>query len=589
MPRAMDDEAIHKLAKEHGVSPARVLIAWHVQRGTIVLPKNFELSQSAMEKINALDRNARASQPLFWGVDIFGEKGEEYNEAKRFSERHLFFDVNKLLNIIANSVEQSSEDVIQFTKIAEGGSYRVFEVTFKNGQEIIVRLPYPYTIPHAYGVASEVATIEYLRLHGIPIPKVLAWNSSITNNSPDIEYIIMEKAKGKELEETWYTMGHDERKSVMEKIVAIESLLFNIELPAYGSLYFTGSLPAGTEVVVLPDNNAFCVGPSTEFLWWYHKRDKLKINRGKSSVEILNSIGLREMEWLRTHGEPRYPREPLYREFYGKMKVDPEVQIRSLGDYLSVAPYIVPAQEYLNKPAIRHPDFSPNNIFIDKSGDISSIVDWERTSILPLFIQAKIPKYFQNYGDEDSEKFKRPALPEGFDSLPKAEKTMALEVYRRRQTHYYYLGFTSRDNENHFRAMGSYNGVMRSRLYDVAIRPWEGDNTTLKATLINMSSYWPGIATADMKGTAYPLSYPVGEMKECLDIYSRQKTANTQMQNLRDTIGVNIDGWVPNEMFEEARERMLRVKAQMIEIAETEEDRQDLLQNWPFQDHEEID
>lgn len=31
-----------------------------------------------MEEINALDRNARASQPLFWGVDIFGEKGEEY-------------------------------------------------------------------------------------------------------------------------------------------------------------------------------------------------------------------------------------------------------------------------------------------------------------------------------------------------------------------------------------------------------------------------------------------------------------------------------------------------------------------------------
>lgn len=31
-----------------------------------------------MEEINALDRNARASQPLFWGVDIFSEKGEEY-------------------------------------------------------------------------------------------------------------------------------------------------------------------------------------------------------------------------------------------------------------------------------------------------------------------------------------------------------------------------------------------------------------------------------------------------------------------------------------------------------------------------------
>ncbi|EFE32289.1 aldehyde reductase I (ARI), putative [Trichophyton benhamiae CBS 112371] len=90
MPRAMDDEKIQKIAEAHGVSSARVLIAWHVQRGTVVLPKSvtperiidnfkdFELSQSAMEEINALDRNARASQPLFWGVDIFGEKGEKY-------------------------------------------------------------------------------------------------------------------------------------------------------------------------------------------------------------------------------------------------------------------------------------------------------------------------------------------------------------------------------------------------------------------------------------------------------------------------------------------------------------------------------
>ncbi|KAM5458569.1 hypothetical protein MaudCBS49596_000485 [Microsporum audouinii] len=306
-------------------------------------------------------------------------------------------------------------------------------------------------------------------------------------------------------------------------------------------------------------------------------------------MRLLNSVGLREIEWLRTYGEPRYPREPLYREFYGKKKVDPGVQIRSLENYLSVAPYIIPTQEYLNQPTIRHPDFSPNNIFINESGEISAIIDWERTSILPLFIQANIPKYFQNYGDEDSEIFKYPELPKDFDSLSDDKKELELELYRRRQTHYYYLGFTSRDNENHFRAMGSYNGVMRSRLFDVVNRPWEGDNTTLKATLTNMSSYWPGIATPEMKEASYPLQYPPEEIKECLDIDSQQKAANTQMQNLRDSFGINIDGWVPNEMYEEASRRMADVKAQMLDIAKTKEDREDLLQNWPFQDHEEVD
>ncbi|DAA75386.1 TPA_exp: Uncharacterized protein A8136_1783 [Trichophyton benhamiae CBS 112371] len=419
-----------------------------------------------------------------------------YNEAKRLSERHLHFNLHVLLNIIAKSVARPENDITEFSKIGEGGSYRVFEAKFEDGLAVIARLPYPCTIPPTYGIASEVATIEYLRLQGIPIPKVLDWSSSPATN------------------------------------------------PLGADLYFTDSLPHGTDMVVLPGNSTFCVGPSTEYLWW---------------------------------------------RLYGNKKVSPEVQIRNLEDFLSVAPHIIPSQEFLNEPTIRHPDFSPNNIFIDEAGEISGIIDWERTSILPLFVQAKMPRYFENYGDEDSENFKFPALREDFNSLPDDEKELEQEMYRRRQTHYYYLGFTSRYNLNHFRTMGSYSGMMRSRLYDVVNRPWEGDNTTLKATLIQMSSYWPGIAAAEMKDTQYPLKYSPEEVKQCLNLDAEQKTANTQMQNLRDAIGINVDGWVSREMYEEATERMAHIKAHMLEIAETEQDREDILQKWPFQDHEEID
>ena len=30
----------------------------------------------------------------------------------------------------------------------------------------------------------------------------------------------------------------------------------------------------------LRDINRFCIGPSTEYLWWYQKRDELSANRG---------------------------------------------------------------------------------------------------------------------------------------------------------------------------------------------------------------------------------------------------------------------------------------------------------------------
>jgi len=64
---------------------------------------------------------------------------------------------------------------------------------------------YLSTIPQKYGVASEVATMELLWLHGVPTHKVFDWDSS-SLNAVGSEYIIMEKVPGKDLNETWYSM-----------------------------------------------------------------------------------------------------------------------------------------------------------------------------------------------------------------------------------------------------------------------------------------------------------------------------------------------------------------------------------------------
>jgi hypothetical protein len=59
---------------------------------------------------------------------------------------------------------------------------------------------------------------------------------------------------------------------------------------------------------------------------------------GEHSEELSRAVGEREIRWLRRFGEKRYPREPLYKEFYDRQKVDPQVQINYLLDYLQVAP-----------------------------------------------------------------------------------------------------------------------------------------------------------------------------------------------------------------------------------------------------------
>ena len=151
--------------------------------------------------------------------------------------------------------------------------------------------------------------------------------------------------------------------------------------------------------------------------------------------------------------------------------MDPEIQINHLSDYLKVVPYIIPKTEQLNVPTIRHPDLSPSNIFISESGDIIGIIDWQYTTVLPNFLQAKIPKHFHYYGDNDSENFRRPKLPENFATMTKSDKELEMELYRRRQVHCFYIGSTNSLNKAHFDAMGKYNLVLRNQLYNTAGRP----------------------------------------------------------------------------------------------------------------------
>lgn len=161
----------------------------------------------------------------------------------------------------------------------------MFEAVFDDGFAVIARLPYPCTVPRSFGIASEVATMQFLRLHDIPIPQIYDWASSAAN-AVGSEYIIMAKIEGQELEHTWYTMTVQERMSLMEKIVDMEKRLFQIPFPASGSLYYTSFLQAQEGVAKMPLETAtakageFCIGPSTEYLWWYSGRDTLVVDRG---------------------------------------------------------------------------------------------------------------------------------------------------------------------------------------------------------------------------------------------------------------------------------------------------------------------
>jgi hypothetical protein len=215
------------------------------------------------------------------------------------------------------------------------------------------------------------------------------------------------------------------------------------------------------------------------------------------------------------------------------------------------------------------------------------LIDWQHSVILPLFLQSGIPKSFQNYGDKISESLQTPSLPDNFDDLEEMEQYQQADIYRRLQLHYLYVQLTAKLNREHYEALTANLNTLRRRLFHHASDPWEGDNVTLKADLVTLSTKWREL-DSDMR-TPCPIPYSDEESIECLRLEKAQAEADEQLQACQEAIGVGDEGWVPIGQYDEAKLCERKLKADALEAAETDEQRAIVQANWIFDDFQEED
>ncbi|KAN0082432.1 Protein kinase-like domain containing protein [Tylopilus felleus] len=163
------------------------------------------------------------------------------NNDLRLAERRREFDVDALCRLAAQSVGRSSQDIDTFVKLAEGGFNRTFLITMHGGFEMVARIPYPVTVPKFYAIASEVATMRFLRSSGLPVPEVYDYSPS-SDNAAKTEYIFMEFVRGTKLSDVWLELEEPDIVSVLRQLVQFESRMMSIPFPAGGSLYYTNDL-----------------------------------------------------------------------------------------------------------------------------------------------------------------------------------------------------------------------------------------------------------------------------------------------------------------------------------------------------------
>ena len=202
------------------------------------------------------------------------------NDALCHAERRRVFNINGLRRLAAQSVDRSPDDIVNLAKLAEGRFNRTFLITMCDGFQMVARIPYPAMVPKYYTIASEVATMAFLRSSGLPIPKVYGY-SPVPENAAETEYIFMEFVQGTKLSQIWFDLGEREILSVSCQLAQLESKMMSVSFPAGGSLYYTQDLENVTGGPGIPlEDECFCVGPDTRLVLWYGKRSQLDIEWG---------------------------------------------------------------------------------------------------------------------------------------------------------------------------------------------------------------------------------------------------------------------------------------------------------------------
>jgi hypothetical protein len=169
---------------------------------------------------------------------------------------------------------------VEVSKLAEGSSNRVFLITMADKFKMVARIPYSISVPKQYGIASEVATMDFLRSKELPIPEVYGYSFD-PDNTAGTEYIFMEYVQATPLNEVWHSLSKTDMLTIVEDLAGYQAMMTSIPFQLGGSLYYTSDLK---KIIKWPEeqfgDNRFITGPDTQRSLWSGRRAQLDVYRG---------------------------------------------------------------------------------------------------------------------------------------------------------------------------------------------------------------------------------------------------------------------------------------------------------------------
>lgn len=394
----------------------------------------------------------------------------------------------------------------------------------------------------------------------------------------------MEKFPGVALTEVWDGLSFLERYNIIERIVAMEKELANLEFPAYGALYLKDSIPAGLKQFPLPSTREsaelFCVGPNMDagpcqFLtqFWFPLLNLVDTTLGPSLKDLGLSSVQRELNAIESsEGET-------------KSHLETSNELRSLSEYRfllermsSILPTLSSDRRVLDvsRPVIWHTALRLENIFVSGNDPthIQGIAGWRSSQISPLFLQARFPEFlstptFYNFGDD------LPSLS-GFSESSPEELQRALKIKDLVARSKYYEMCVVENNDLVYGAMKLDRRLLEPfRLCQLSST---GGLVPLRDFLVSISRDW---ATLGLSGDC-PFAFTAEELAKHEEQVALLEGTKKLKEFVNDQLSTGDDGWVPAERWEATNQQNRVLFNRFAESFGDNSSHEAASKKWPF-------
>lgn len=276
------------------------------------------------------------------------------------------------------------------------------------------------------------------------------------------------------------------------------------------------------------------------------------LTAGTSVRDYWTAVCEREIAWIQTHATPRSEDDPLRQV---DSQEEPKRHIDLLNRCIEVAPYLEPPRQ-CSSPTLWHEDVSLQNIMVSDDDDpqILALLDWQNTSIGPLYLQFCDPTFLEaNFllpGEEPSQFFQRELLE---NHIPLGE-----EAKRLRER---YLESLNASFSLHDILSVQYADQQKMLIKDSG-QSWGTRNgiISLRQGLINLRRNWSKFGLAGKP----PISFTDEEIAMHIEEGAGWNGNLDFISTVMDSIGMGQNGEVAAEEFEEKKRQYEEVKSRWI-------------------------